>query len=158
VSDDVEVPATSDPFDRGLRIAVAVTLPILLFCAVYAALQARFVARDTAALRDEVEALHAQVVKLQQRPVVSTRQAVPSPRPTARRAKAKAGDGEGKAKASKAGKRKAGKAKAQADTEEGVGDATVRDAEGKPRRKGKGTKRRGKNGRKKGKGAKAKAP
>lgn len=163
LSDELEVPAAEPTFDRGLRIALAVTLPIVLFCAIYGAMQARFVARDTAALRDEVEALHTQVVKLQQRPVATLRPAVASPRPTPRKGKkAKASDdggGKSKAKAAKSGKRKAGKAKAKAQAAEGEEAIPARDIEGKPRRKaGKAKKGRGKKGRKKGKGAKAEAP
>ena len=111
--------ATQETFDRGLRIALAVAIPVVLFCAIYAAMQARFVARDTAALRNEVEALHAQVVKIQKQPQVGVRTALPSPRPSTPRKgkKNKAGssdDGEAAPKAAKAGKRKGGKAKAKA--------------------------------------------
>ncbi len=161
LSDELEVPAAEPTFDRGLRVAVAVTLPIVLFCAIYGAMQARFVARDTAALRGEVEALHAQVVKLQLRPAATVRSAVASPRPTPRKgkkAKAKSTDeGGSNTKAAKSGKRKAGKAKAKAAAD---GEATPpRDVEGKPRRKaGKAKKGRGKQGRKKGKAARAEAP
>lgn len=146
---DTLPPVTAtDPLDKGLRVAIAVSLPVLLFCGIYAAMQARFVARDTAALRDEIEALHVQVSKMQ-RPGAVGVAAVPSPRPTPPRqakAKAKAAAADGEAPA-KAGKRKAGKAKAAPDVEEAP---PAREDEGRPRKKGAKARR----GRKK-KGAKA---
>lgn len=143
------LPPSSAPIDKGLRVAIAITLPVLLFCGIYAALQARFVARDTAALRDEVEALHTQVSKLQ-RPGVAPLGAVPSPRPTAPR-KAKAAkraakkaakaEGAGGEAPAKKGKRKGGKAKAAT----GEGAPEAREAKPRPRKKA-GPKRRRREG------------
>ena len=79
---DLEDPTTAAaPFPtRGLWAIGGFTWLVVLFCAVFAALQARFIAHDVALLRGEVEALHTQVLDL--RRAAPGARAVPSPRPS----------------------------------------------------------------------------
>jgi hypothetical protein len=136
--------------DQRLRVAMWLTLPILIFCGVYSSLQARRVQQDTALLRAEVESLHSVVSRLQGGGVGAAMRATPSPRPTPpgeRKAKTKAVERASKAKGQKA-KAKGQKAKADgAEVDGETQDAAPRSAQGSPR---KGNKAKGR--RKKGKG------
>ena len=106
--------------EERTRWAVAIAIPLILFCAVYVSLQTRRIRQDTAALRVEVQALHTAVGRLEQRPAAARPLQLPSPRPTAAKAKARTApdDGQGPARSAKGLK---AKAKARED-----GDAPAR--------------------------------
>lgn len=151
----IDDPPDNSPATLARRWAPLAALPVLLFFGIWMGLQVHFLRSDTTALRDEVAALHTQVVELKRSQHLGGLRSEPSrpsgralpEAPKAQKAKAKGAkakgakakapidaDGDGQPDAAKA----KGKAKAKAGA---AAEGEVRDAKAQPR-KAKGKKKR----------------